>query len=572
MRVGLNPSARERTHSAAQSYWTWLEPLLLALFLSVWFGYELGSRALWAPDEGRYAEIPREMVASGDYLTPRLNGVKYFEKPPLVYWLEAGAIKAFGVNEWSLRVWPALFALFGCLIIYYTARRLYGRRAALFSAGLLAANPLYDFMGGILTLDMPLAVFLTGALCAFLLGIRTRLGRERRALFYGFYVCIALAVMTKGLVGLVLPGLIIGAWIVLSGQWRVLREIYLVQGTVLFLAVAAPWHVLVARANPEFLHFYFIHEHLERYLTTVHQRYEPVWFFVPVLLAGFYPWTAFLPYALRDAVRGLWTHRRERDDAWLLLLWAALTFLFFSLSDSKLVPYVLPVWPPLALLVGRWLDRACEGQAPRARAAFGSLLALGIVFAAALLLAPRINSPNLARIVEQLGAGRYAMAGGLFIAGLLPFVAWRRGDPRLTVGALFLGGVFLVGAFDLNFSRLDVGRSVKELALVLQPRLKPGDEVINYETYYQDLPVYLGRRITVVKWKGELEFGMSVEDTRGWMIDIAEFRRRWNEPRTEYLLTSRANYDKLRADPPGPMQLLAQTEYAVLVTNRETGP
>ncbi|MFL6649503.1 MAG: glycosyltransferase family 39 protein, partial [Sulfurifustaceae bacterium] len=548
------------------------EPLLLALVLALWFGYELGSRALWTPDEGRYAEIPREMLASGDFLTPRLNGVKYFEKPPLVYWLEAGAIKLFGVNEWALRIWPALFGLLGCLVVYYTARRLYDRRAALFSAGLLAISPLYDFMGGILTLDMPLTGFLTGALCAFLLGIRAPPGGERRALLYGFYVCIALAVMTKGLVGLALPGMIIGAWMVLVGRWRVLREIHLVHGIVIFLAIAAPWHVLVARANPEFLYFYFVHEHLQRYLTTVHNRYEPAWFFVPVLLVGFYPWTVFLPYTLRDALRDLWAHGRERDDVCLLLLWASLPFLFFSLSDSKLIPYVLPIWPPLALLVGRWLEKVWEGQVPVARVAYWLSLALGVAFALVLLLGAPISSPGVARILQQLGAGRYAMAGALLAAGALPFVAWRFGNPRLAVGALFLGGALLVGTFDLNSSRLDVGRSVKELALVLKRRLKADDEVINYATYYQDLPVYLGRRITVVNWKGELEFGMSVEDTREWMVEFAEFRRRWNAPRTEYLLTSRANYDKLRADPPGPMHLLAQTEYAVLVTNREAAP
>ncbi len=552
----------------------WFEPLVLTLLLAVWFGYELGGRALWSPDEGRYAEIPREMVASGDYLTPRLNGVKYFEKPPLVYWLEAGAIRLFGVNEWALRAWPALFALFGCLAVYFTGRKLYGRRAGLFAAGVLAISPLYDFMGGILTLDMPLTAFLTAAMCAFLLGIRAPPGAMRRTLLYGFYICVALAVLTKGLVGIVIPGMVIAVWILLLGEWRVLREMQLPSGFIVFLAIAAPWHVLVARANPEFAQFYFIHEHFQRYLTTVHHRYQPVWFFVPILLAGFYPFTALLPYALRDVMRGLWVRRREHGDSWFLLLWALLPFVFFSLSDSKLVPYILPIWPPLALLVGRWLAKKWEGDTPFARTGLWFLLVLGVVFASVLVAAPRVLSPetNAARILEQLGFGRYAVAGGVLAAGLLPFIGWRGANRRLTVLALFLGGVILVGSLDLNFARLDVGRSVKTLALVVERDLKPHDEVMTYETYYQDLPVYLGRRITIVDWQGELEFGMTVEDTRGWMIDDAEFRRRWNEPRSVYLLTGRSNYDKLRANPPGPMRLLAQTEYAVLVVNREASP
>jgi 4-amino-4-deoxy-L-arabinose transferase-like glycosyltransferase len=548
----------------------WLEVLLLTLALAVWFGYELGSRELWSPDEGRYAEIPREMLATGDFLTPRLNGVKYFEKPPLVYWLEAGAIKIFGLNEWALRLWPALFALFGCLAVYFVANGLYGRPAGLLSAGVLATSPLYDFMGDILTLDMPLTGELAVALCAFLAGIRAPPGAARRLLFYTFYAFTAFAVLTKGLVGLAIPAMVIGVWIVVLNRWRVLREIHLPTGLILFLAIAVPWHVLVARANPEFAWFYFVHEHLERYLTTIHKRYEPAWFFVPVLLAGLYPWTVFLPAAVREAARGLWHRRAELGEVWFLLLWATLPFVFFSFSDSKLIPYVLPVWPPLALLLGRWLARVCREQAALGRAEFVVLLLSGALLGAGLALAPRLlpNRPHVASISTQLGIGLYTIAGGLALAGLLPLAVWWRRNPRSVIAALFLGAALLITAFDLNLSRLDVGRSVKDLALVLKSRLRPGDEVMTYETYYQDLPVYLERRVTVVNWKGELEFGSTVEDTRAWMIDTAAFRRRWNGPGRVYLLTSHSDYDKLLADPPGPMHLIAQTQHAVLVVNR----
>jgi 4-amino-4-deoxy-L-arabinose transferase-like glycosyltransferase len=552
----------------------WFELLLLTLALAVWFGYELGTRELWSPDEGRYAEIPREMLATGDFVTPRLNGVKYFEKPPLMYWLEAGAIKAFGLNEWALRLWPAVFALVGCLAVYFVANALYGRPVGLLAAGVLATSPLYDFMGGILTLDMPLTGELTVALCAFLAAIRAPPGAARRLLFYVFYAFIAFAVLTKGLVGLAIPAMVIGAWVIVLNRWRLLREMHLPTGALLFLAIAVPWHVLVARANPEFAWFYFVHEHLERYLTTVHERYEPAWFFVPVLLVGMYPWTAFLPYALRDATRALWRRRAECDDVWFLLLWAGLPFVFFSFSDSKLIPYVLPVWPPLAMLLGRWLTRVYRGQASPGRAAPIALLLLGALLGVGLALAPQLlpDRPHVVSIAAQLGVGLYVMAGGLLLAGLLPFVCWRKRNRRLLVMAMFAAAALLIAAFDLNLSRLDVGRSVKDLALVLKARLRPGDEVMTYEVYYQDLPVYLQRRITVVNWKGELEFGTTVEDTHEWIIDTPTFRARWNAPGTVYLLTSHSSYEKLRAHPPGPMHLIAQTQHAVLVVNREGSP
>lgn len=547
----------------------WLEPLLLALVLAVWFGYKLGDRALWSPDEGRYAEIPREMLATGDFLTPRLNGVKYFEKPPLMYWLEAGAIRVFGLNEWALRLWPAMFALLGCLAVYFAGRTLYGRRAGLFAAGVLAVSPLYDFMGAILTLDMALTAELTIALCAFLAARRLPLGSRRRFLFYGFYMFAALAVLTKGLVGMVIPAMVIGTWVIVLWEWRLLREMYLPSGLLLFFTIAAPWHVLVAQANPEFAHFYFIHEHFERYLTTVHQRYEPFWYFVPILVFGMYPMVAFLPEALRDALS-----RRQRKvcgDSWFLFLWALLPFLFFSFSDSKLIPYVLPVWPPLAFFLGRWLARVYDGQAEMSRTAVIALSVAGVALAVGFATLPQtmVNYENAERIANQLGVGLYVMAAGLLLAGAIPFIAWFGSERRFTVVAVFIASALLVVSFDVNLPRVDVGRSVKSLALVLKSQLRSGDEVMTYQNYYQDLPVYLERRVTVVNWKGELEFGSTVEDTSNWLIDGATFRQRWNSSQKKYLVISHHDLEALRASGLRPIRLLAQTPHAALVVNRE---
>ena len=160
----------------------WRDVLLLAVLLAVFFGFELGGRALWHPDEGRYSEIPRAMVASGDYVTPRLNGVKYFEKPALFYWMQAGSIKLFGVNEWALRLWPALLALAGCLAVYGAGRKLFGRRAGLIAAIVLATSPLYYLLARIITLDMAVSVLLTGALLSFLLGVANHPGARARCI------------------------------------------------------------------------------------------------------------------------------------------------------------------------------------------------------------------------------------------------------------------------------------------------------------------------------------------------------------------------------------------------------
>jgi 4-amino-4-deoxy-L-arabinose transferase-like glycosyltransferase len=549
--------------------------LLLTLILGLLFGWGLGQRALWHPDEGRYVEIPREMTVSGDYVTPRLNGVKYFEKPVLFYWLQAGAIKVFGLKEWAMRLWPAAFALIGCLAVYVAGRKLYDRRTGLIAAAVLATTPLHYFLGRAITLDMAVSALLTVALFAFLLGTREPPGRARRNYFWTFYACAALATLAKGLIGMVIPALVIGAWILILNEWRLLKSIYLPSGLVLFLLIAAPWHIAAARANPEFAQFYFIHEHFQRYLTKVHDRYQPAWFFIPVLLAGFYPWTAYLTQAVVKSWPVSWRARHENREGLFLLLWAGLVFAFFSFSDSKLIPYILPILPPLALLVARYLALHWDAASSAGlRAGTWALLALGFMLALALVFVPE-SAPDRPRVAEYaavFGGYAWVILGSLLATAVVPFGVGFLRRPLWTVVALVLTTTVFLGVVDRGFSYLDHKRSVKELALVLKPLLQAGDEVITYQEYYQDLPVYLERRITVVDWKGELKFGTEVEDVSGWMIDKDAFWRRWDGPHRAYLLTGQGNYDKLRAEGRGRFHLIAQTGSNVLVTNRMGQP
>jgi 4-amino-4-deoxy-L-arabinose transferase-like glycosyltransferase len=562
-------AAAPPTSTDAASWWR--DILLLIVILGALFGQSLGHRALWHPDEGRYVEIPREMTVTGDYVTPRLNGVKYFEKPVLFYWLEAGAIKAFGIREWAMRLWPVIFAIMGCLAVYVAGRKLYDRRSAWLAVTVLVTTPLYYLLGRTITLDMPVSGLLTVALFAFLLGTRAPPGPARRHYFWVFYAFAALATLTKGLIGIVIPAMVIGAWILILNEWRLLKSIYLPSGLILFLLIAAPWHIAAARANPEFLHFYFIHEHFQRYLTKVHGRYEPAWFFIPILIAGFYPWTAYLGQALAASLPASWRALRARREELFLVLWAVLVFAFFSFSDSKLIPYILPILPPLALLTGRYLSRHWDNPAAAGlRAGTWALLVLGIVFTAVLIYLPdrMPDRPRVAEYSAVFGGYAWVILGSLLATAFIPFgVSLRRRAPW-TVAALALASMVFLVVADRGVAFLDDKRSVKQLALDLKSRLRPGDEVMTYQEYYQDLPVYLGRTVTIVDWKGELEFGSEVEDTSGWMIDQAAFWRRWNGPERAYMLTGRGNYDKLRAREPDRFRLLAQTGSNVLLTNR----
>ncbi len=562
------------TTSATVDKTWWRDILLLTLLLSMVFGFALGRRALWYPDEGRYVEIPREMVQSGDYVTPRLNDVKYFEKPVLFYWLEAGAIKVFGLQEWAMRLWSVLFAIMGCLAVYAAGRKLYDRRTGMLATTVLATTPLYYFLGRTVTLDMALSSLLTLALLAFLLGTREPMGPVRRNFFWAFYALAALATLTKGLIGIVIPAMVIGTWILILNEWRLLKSIYLPSGLLLFLIIAAPWHVAAARANPEFAQFYFIHEHILRYLTKMHDRYQPPWFFIPVLIAGFYPWTAYLAQSLIAAWPVSWRMRQASRETLFLLLWTGLTFAFFSFSDSKLIPYILPVMPPLALLTARYLAAHWDQPSSGSRAGSWVLLALGILLTAALVLLPE-STPDRPRVAEYsrvFGNYTWVILGSLLATAFIPAGVSFLRRSRWLIGALTITSLLFLGVVDRGFTYLDDMRSVKTLALVIKPRLEPTDEVMTYRDYYQDLPVYLERRITVVDWKGELKFGSEVEDVSAWMIDEPAFWKRWGGSGRVYMLTSRDNYDKLRTQGRGQFQLLAQTGSNVLLINRTDQP
>jgi len=348
---------------------------LLSVFGVAFFQF-LGRVPLIEPDEGRYAEIPREMLELGDFITPHLNYVKYFEKPPLHYWLNALSFKIFGENAFAARFPGALMGLLTVLITYHMGRRLFGRREGLLAALILGTSIGFIIQARIDITDMTLTCTLSAALAFFIMAARE--GESRKGVYYHlFYFFAALAVLTKGLIGIVFPGAIIFLYMLSTRNWRLLKEMRLLTGIPLFLVVCAPWFIMVSLKNPEFPRFFFIREHFERFTTTVHHRKKGIWFFVPVLLGTMLPWSFFIP----AAVRGVWRERQsaEGKTRLYLFIWVAFIFLFFSISDSQLEPYILPIFPALALLCALMYIRTREST---------SLFLLAVVAAFAVQFRP----------------------------------------------------------------------------------------------------------------------------------------------------------------------------------------
>ena len=352
------------------------DSLVLFIIFVIPFFQSLGRFPLIEPDEGRYAEIPREMLERCDFITPLLNYVKYFEKPPLHYWLNAIFMSIFGRNEFAARFAGALMGLLAVLLTYHIGRKLFGRRSGLLAALILGTCTGFLAQARLNITDVTLTCTLSASLAFFIVAARED-ERHKGGYYYASYLCAALAVLAKGLIGIVFPGAIIFLFLLFRKRWRLLGEVRLVSGTLLFLLIAAPWFILVSLHNPEFPRFFFIHEHFERFMTKVHRRYQPLWYFVPVLLGTMLPWSFFIPEALRRA----WQERKssQGDTLAYLAIWALLIFAFFSKSNSKLVPYILPIFPPLALLMAwRWQKAVDEG--------FGSLKGYALSLCAVLLV------------------------------------------------------------------------------------------------------------------------------------------------------------------------------------------
>jgi 4-amino-4-deoxy-L-arabinose transferase-like glycosyltransferase len=563
-------SPKARNPAPAETPWTY-DLILLALLFGALLAWRLGSAPLLNPDEGRYAEVPREMVASGDWVTPRLDGVPYFEKPPLGYWAIAAAEQALGPSEWSVRMVPALFSLAGILGTYAAARRLYGRDAGLWSAVVLGTSLLYTALGRMVGIDMILSVLMAGTLFCFIVGIRERPGALRWTLLHGLYVFAALATLTKGLIGFLITGAVMFLWLLLLGEWRRLRPLYLPSGLCLFIAVAVPWHVLAAQRNPGWAHFYFVYEHWERFFDKGHGRYQPFWFFAPVLLLGLFPWTGFVWSSFRDALAGGWARRRENSEAWFFLIWAAFIFLFFSKSQSKLITYILPVFPPIAVVVGRWIGSVVslpDGFRRMRGGLWGFAFLCGLI-AAALCVA--VTRPGLIRDPGQADALRpyaFVLATILVVCGLRAMVP--RGGASAGRGALtavILTLVLVVGVLLLAVPAIDV-RSSKDVALVARAAVRPGDRVYHYHAFFHDFTYYTGSPVGLARYTDELElqFLAPAERARRF-IDDAEFQREWRGPGRVFAVVRIRDAAELFADPAFHYHIVAKGAHHLLVSN-----
>jgi 4-amino-4-deoxy-L-arabinose transferase-like glycosyltransferase len=493
----------------------WLPWLVLA---AAWFA-TLQVRPMFDPDEGRYAEIPREMVASGDWLTPRLDGLKYFEKPPLQYWASAAAYSVFGLSEWTSRLWTVGLA-FACLpMVCGWTRRFYGSNAALAAVAALALSPYFGIVGHLDLLDAGFTFWLTGAVFAFTLAQSSEVGgRDERRWMLIAWLAAALAILSKGIVVGVLTGVSLIVYSVIERDMQPWKRLHLAIGLPLFLLVVAPWFVAVSLRNPDFPQFFFVHEHFARFLTTVHQRVEPWWFFLPLLLLGVLPWGLSLAGACARAWRDPGPTPQFKPLRFLLVF-VVFTLVFFSASGSKLAPYLQPMFPPLAVILGVYVaDR--PGFMRRMTVITASLVTF---VAAGLLIYSAIRNSFVPH--EAVIWAAAAVIAVLAAVG----VAWTQQRLGAMASALVVAaaGALAWQCFMTALGVVPPARSARDLVMAVKPYVHPQTDLFSVGQYRETISPYLQRTLTVVEFQGELEFGLHAEPGKQ-MATAADFVRRWN--------------------------------------------
>ena len=521
--------------------------ILLLAFAAVTalFFVELPGAHLLEPDEARYAEIPREMLATGNWLVPKLNGVDYFEKPPLTYWADAVSISALGRSPFAVRL-PERLAVLGCAVLLLIGlRRPFGERVAALAALVFLSSPLVFAVGRIALTDGVLAFAMTITMLAlhrFLLAREA--GRSGRGAAALAGLGCGLALLDKGLIGVVLPGGAFFLWCLIRRRPKYLADVLFSWAPVTTVVIAAPYFIAVERAAPGFSDFFWIHEHFARYATTEASRPGPIWYFALTFLVGMLPWTVFTG---RLGRRLSFSRQRKTvpdgSDLWFAL-WTSVILVFFSLSHSKLVPYFLPACPAAAVLFARLLDSDRESARTPARP-----LAFHAVFWS--VVAPAAFW-TLYRQGELTRYGVTALAAASL--GLVVVFAWgavraARRSPIAGWLAATAGWCVLYVALIAAAPSIAVDQSAHDLAVAAERAAQtyagraaqtstagkapgsaggPSAEVVAYHTYLQGFPWELEHRIRIFGWTGELAFGGARGDQSRWFPPRSAFLPEWD--------------------------------------------
>ena len=486
---------------------------LIVLFLFVYI-LPLGFRPLAIPDEARYGEIPREMLASGDWVVPRLDGLKYFEKPVLGYWANAVSLSIFGENAFALRFTSALSVGLSALMIFLLVRRFSDREtAAVLAPAVFLTCPLVLAMGHITVLDSLLSMLLTGALVCFFFSHLAE-NRRRKSLFLALMgVFCGMAFLTKGFLAFAVPVLTVVPFLLWERRFKDLLRIPWIPMLTAFLIVL-PWSLMIHFREGDFWNYFFWTEHIARFLHPVSgQHPKPVWYFLPVLVGGALPWAIQAPAALPMVLK----FDKKNPIIRFALCWFLFPFLFFSVCSGKLIPYILPCFPPLAIVLSIGLTSYFEAGKRRAFSIGAWILAVMAGLGGLFLLFSGILANGEITVYGADEGMKWTLAiFGAFSWAALVLWSIRVKDYRRKL--LFYCSAFLLFFFIGSFAVPDSAMDSRAPGRLLQrnlSRVSPDAILVSNDNVVHAVCWFLKRNdVKILERGGELTYGLRHDDLK----------------------------------------------------------
>lgn len=523
---------------------------VIGLFLLLYI-LPLGVRPLCGRDEARYAEIPREMIASGDWVVPRLNGIRYFEKPPLGYWLNAASMMLFGENAFAVRLPSALAAGVSALLVFLLVRRFGGGHSAGILSSVILLTSVEAYAIGIFNvLDTLFSMFVTASMVLFSFAYTKDNPRGKMAFLTLFGIFCGLAFLTKGFIAFAIPVVAIMPFMIWEGR---LKEFLKVSWAPIGIAVLVvlPWAVTIHLREPDFWRYFFWYEHIRRFLSNNAQHPEPFWFFVPVIFLGALPWTVLIP----AASSGL--HRKCLRDPLIrfTLCWVIFPLLFFSASRGKLGTYILLCFPPFAVLMATGVLNYLESGEKQAFSIGASCLAVLVAICAGALVVCQATGFSALKPYGEAETGKWILVATVLMTwSVLLALAVSNTEPRKKIIMFCIGPLLIM--FCAHFSMPDQAMGKKAAGDFLvrnAPRVRSDTILVTGDMVCDVCWFYRSNHVLMLR-KGELHYGLDYDDSKNRLINInmlAELIRDSGKNRV-VLITKAKEYRRYKQHLPDP--------------------